>query len=220
MPSNNRIEEVGDKRKISGKENIKKAQAALKEKREKEKNKPLEFESDDEDETPVLTFKNKEKKRYKEIEAKMDLLNESQRQLREDFQKRKEKKKKVVKEEKVVEEKIFHNDKEYVIPKKFIEAYNERIKIEKKLKEEKEEQYKDLINSKKKFQKSEKQKQQLIFNECVTKISSAQNLTKETKRKIFEAIKINPQRSDDRRQAKSNAELINELKKILCLWIS
>ena len=37
MPSNNRIEEVGDKRKILGKENIKKAQAALKEKREKEK---------------------------------------------------------------------------------------------------------------------------------------------------------------------------------------
>ena len=50
-----------DKRKISGKENIKKAQAALKEKREKEKNKPLEFESDDDDETPVLTFKNKDK---------------------------------------------------------------------------------------------------------------------------------------------------------------
>ena len=96
MPSNNRIEEVGDKRKILGKENIKKAQAALKEKREKEKNKPLEFESDDEDETSVLTFKNKDKKRYKEIEAKMDLLIESQKQLREDFQKRKEKKKKVV----------------------------------------------------------------------------------------------------------------------------
>ena len=111
------------------------------------------------------------------------------------------------------EEKIFHNDKEYVIPKKFIEAYNERIKIEKKLKEEKEEQYKDLINSKKKFQKSEKKKQQLIFNERVTKFSSAQNLTRETKRKIFEAIGIDAQRPDDRRQAKSNAELINELKK-------
>ena len=39
----------------------------------------------------------------------MDLLIESQRQLREDFQKRKEKKKKVVKEEKVVEEKISDN---------------------------------------------------------------------------------------------------------------
>ena len=64
---------------------------------------------DDEDETPVLTFKNKEKKKYKEIEAKMDLLIESQRQLREDFQKRKEKKKKVVKEEKVVEEKKSDN---------------------------------------------------------------------------------------------------------------
>ena len=66
---NNRIEEVGDKRKISGKENIKKAQVALKEKREKEKNKPLEFESDDDDDddTSILTFKNKDKKRYKEI---------------------------------------------------------------------------------------------------------------------------------------------------------
>ena len=53
----------------------------------------MEFESDDEDETPVLTFKNKDKKRYKEIEAKMDLLIESQRQLREDFQKRKKKEK-------------------------------------------------------------------------------------------------------------------------------
>ena len=57
----------------------------------------MEFESNDDDETPVLTFKNKEKKRYKEIKAKMDLLIESQRQLREDFQKSKEKKKKVVK---------------------------------------------------------------------------------------------------------------------------
>ena len=35
-----------DKRKILGKENIKKAQAVLKEKRKKEKNKPLEFESE------------------------------------------------------------------------------------------------------------------------------------------------------------------------------
>ena len=78
-----------DKRKILGKENIKKAQAVLKEKRKKEKNKPLEFESDDEDETPVLTFKNKDKKRYKEIKAKIDLLIESQKQLRKDFQKRK-----------------------------------------------------------------------------------------------------------------------------------
>ena len=108
MPSNNWIEEVGDKRKILSKENIKKAQAALKEKREKEKNKPLEFESDDDnDETPVLTFKNKDKKRYKEIKAKMDLLIESQRQLREDFQKRKEKKKVVI--ERVVEEKKSDN---------------------------------------------------------------------------------------------------------------
>ena len=36
------------------------------------------------------------------------------------------------------EEKIFHNAKEYVIPKKFIEAYNEQIKIEKKIKRGKE----------------------------------------------------------------------------------
>ena len=86
MHSKSWIEEVGDKRKILGKENIKKAQAAL-EKREKEKNKPLELESDDDDETSVLTFKNKDKKRYKEIKSKMDLLIESQRQLREDFQK-------------------------------------------------------------------------------------------------------------------------------------
>ena len=72
----------------------------------------MEFESDHEDETPVLTFKNKEKKRYKKIEAKMDLLIESQRQLREDFQKRKEKKKKVVErkeKEKPVEEKKSDN---------------------------------------------------------------------------------------------------------------
>ena len=43
---------LSNKRKILGKGNIKKAQAALKEKREKEKNKPLELESDDDDETP------------------------------------------------------------------------------------------------------------------------------------------------------------------------
>ena len=58
------------------------------------------------------TFKNKDKKRYKEIEAKMDLLIESQRQLCENFQKRKEKKKKVVErkeKEKVVEEKTSDN---------------------------------------------------------------------------------------------------------------
>ena len=95
MLSKSWIEEVGDKRKISGKENIKKAQAALKEKREKENNKPLELESNDDDKTTVLTFKNKDKKRCKEIEIKMDLLIESQRQLHKDFQRRRKKKKKV-----------------------------------------------------------------------------------------------------------------------------
>ena len=58
---------LADKRKVSGKENIKKAHAALKEKREKEKlekSKPLEFESDDseDDDKPILTFKSKDKK--------------------------------------------------------------------------------------------------------------------------------------------------------------
>ena len=51
--------------------NASKEKTILNFQREKEKNKPLEFESD-EDETPVLTFKNKDKKRCKEIEANMD----------------------------------------------------------------------------------------------------------------------------------------------------
>ena len=109
----------------------------------------------------------------------------------------------------VFEEKIFHNDKEYIIPKKLIEAYNEQIKIEKKLKEEKQKKYEDLLDSKKKFQKSEKQKQKLRFNENATKFSSSQNLTRKAKRKIFEAFGVDPQRSDDRRQAKSKIELMD-----------
>ena len=63
----------------------------------------------------------------------------------------------------------------------------------------------------------EKQKQKLRFNECTTKFSSSEKLTRDTKRKIFEAIGVDPQRSDDRRQAKSKIELMKKLK-ILCLW--
>ena len=72
----------------------------------------MELESNDDDKTTVLTFKNKDKKRCKEIEIKMDLLIESQRRLHKDFQKRKEKKKKVVErkeKEKLVEEKKSDN---------------------------------------------------------------------------------------------------------------
>ena len=68
----------------------------------------MELESNDDDKTPVLTFKNKDKKRYKEIEAKMDLLIESQRQLW-GFSKKKRKEKESGDRKPVEEKKIWQS---------------------------------------------------------------------------------------------------------------
>ena len=118
-----------------------------------------------------------------------------------------------------IEEKILLNETEYIIPKKFIKAYHKQLEIERQLREEKQKieeenkkQFEDLLISKKKFQKSEKQKQKLKYNENVAIFSTSNSLTRDTKRKKFEAIGIDPQRSDDRRQAKSKVELIDDLK--------
>lgn len=73
------MEEYVDKRKITGKLNLQKAQAVLKEKRAQknaEKSKPLELESSDsEDDQPVLTFKKKSKK--DNITPQLDKITET-----------------------------------------------------------------------------------------------------------------------------------------------
>ena len=121
------------------------------------------------------------------------------------------------------EEKIYHNNKEYIIPKKFIKTYNEQLEKEEELKkshkelsEEKQKQYEAYLDSQEKLKKAKKKKNKLEYKRNV------ENFTEKIKRpirdKIFEAIGSDKQQISEEEYhlapQKSKYDLVRELKEI------